>query len=177
MQQQAFTGKNRMLKGGLHCHTTRSDGKGTPEEVIAKHVQNGYDFLALTDHRKYNLKNFTNLPITIVPGVEIDRNIAGAGRVHCFHTVCIGPVEGNGFTQDEPFERGEIKDQYEFQPLLDEVHAKNNLTIYCHPEWSGTPRRNSMRLKGNFAMEVWNSGCAIENHMDTNAAVLGRAAV
>ena len=27
-----------------------------------------------------------------------------------------------------------------------------------------------MRLKGNFAMEVWNSGCAIENHMDTNAA-------
>ena len=50
MQQQAFTGKNRMLKGGLHCHTTRSDGKGTREEVIAKHVQNGYDFLALTDH-------------------------------------------------------------------------------------------------------------------------------
>lgn len=170
MQQQAFTGKNRMLKGGLHCHTTRSDGKGTPEEVIAKHVQNGYDFLALTDHRKYNLKNFTNLPITIVPGVEIDRNIAGAGRVHCFHTVCIGPVEGNGFTQDEPFERGEIKDQYEFQPLLDEVHAKNNLTIYCHPEWSGTPAAEFMRLKGNFAMEVWNSGCAIENHMDTNAA-------
>ena len=75
MQQQAFTGKNRMLKGGLHCHTTRSDGKGTPEEVIAKHVQNGYDFLALTDHRKYNLKNFTNLPITIVPGVEIDRKV------------------------------------------------------------------------------------------------------
>ena len=158
MQQQAFTGKNRMLKGGLHCHTTRSDGKGTPEEVIAKHAQNGYDFLALTDHRKYNLKNFTNLPITIVPGVEIDRNIAGAGRVHCFHTVCIGPVEGNGFAQDETFERGEIKDQYEFQPLLDEVHAKNNLTIYCHPEWSGTPAAEFMRLKGNFAMEVWNSG-------------------
>ena len=33
MQQQAFTGEHRMLKGGLHCHTTRSDGKGTPEEV------------------------------------------------------------------------------------------------------------------------------------------------
>ena len=33
-QQQAFGGNEKMLKGGLHCHTTRSDGRGTPEEVI-----------------------------------------------------------------------------------------------------------------------------------------------
>ena len=33
-QQQAFAGSEKMLKGGLHCHTTRSDGRGTPEEVI-----------------------------------------------------------------------------------------------------------------------------------------------
>lgn len=35
LRQQAFnqTGNN-MLKGALHCHTTRSDGRGTPEEVI-----------------------------------------------------------------------------------------------------------------------------------------------
>ena len=25
-------------------------------------------------------------------------------------------------------------------------------------------------LRGNFAMEIWNSGCAIENDLDTNAA-------
>ena len=31
--QKAFTGSGKLLKGGLHCHTTRSDGKGTPEEV------------------------------------------------------------------------------------------------------------------------------------------------
>jgi predicted metal-dependent phosphoesterase TrpH len=50
-QQQAFAGSEKMLKGGLHCHTTRSDGRGTPEEVIRLHHENGYDFLALTDHR------------------------------------------------------------------------------------------------------------------------------
>lgn len=57
-QQQAFIGKEKMLKGGLHCHTTRSDGRDTPEDVIRYHYQNGYDFLAITDHRYYNLKKF-----------------------------------------------------------------------------------------------------------------------
>ncbi len=170
MRQQAFIGKHRMLKGGLHCHTTRSDGCGTPEAVIARHVECGYDFLALTDHRIYNFKNYTSLPITIIPGMEIDRDIIGSGVVHCFHTVCIGPVEGNGYAQDETIERGTVKDQYEFQALLDDAHAKNNLTFYCHPEWSGTPAEEFMHLNGNFAMEIRNSNCMIENHLDMNAA-------
>lgn len=67
-QQQAFIGKEKMLKGGLHCHTTRSDGRDTPEDVIRYHYQNGYDFLAITDHRYYNLKKIcTYVPITIIP--------------------------------------------------------------------------------------------------------------
>ena len=170
MQQQAFTGEHKMLKGGLHCHTTRSDGRGTPEEVIAMHVQHGYDFLAITDHRNYNFKNFTDLPITIIPGMEMDRNLDDHAPVHCFHTVCLGPVEGNGYHQDERFESGFVHDQFEYQKVLDDIHAHNNLTFYCHPEWSGTPASEFMHMKGNFAMELWNTGCAIENHMDMNAA-------
>ena len=34
IRQAAFTGKMPLLKGALHCHTTRSDGKGTPEETL-----------------------------------------------------------------------------------------------------------------------------------------------
>ncbi|MDY3026661.1 MAG: CehA/McbA family metallohydrolase [Candidatus Faecivicinus sp.] len=170
MQQQAFNKEHRMLKGGLHCHTTRSDGEGTPVEVITKHYQNGYDFLTLTDHDTYNLKNYTDLPITIVPGIEIGRDIADDRYIHCFHTVCIGNVEGNPFTQDEIFEGGSVKDQYEYQKVIDVMHGRNQLTIYCHPEWSGTPAEEFMHLKGNIAMEIWNSGCAVENNMDTNAA-------
>ena len=30
LRQSAFTGDQPLLKGALHCHTTRSDGKGTP---------------------------------------------------------------------------------------------------------------------------------------------------
>lgn len=39
-----------MLKGALHTHTTRSDGKLTPEEVLRVYRDLNFDFVALTDH-------------------------------------------------------------------------------------------------------------------------------
>jgi hypothetical protein len=172
-QQQAFAGSEKMLKGGLHCHTTRSDGRGTPEEVIRLHHENGYDFLALTDHRYYNYTNFApEIPITIIPGMEYDNTFERGKGFRCFHTVCIGPAkeDGNGYDQDQRFESGKAKDQFEYQPYLDEIHANGNMTIYCHPEWSSTPARYFEKLEGNFAMEIWNSGCVQEDDMDTDAA-------
>ena len=55
------------------------------------------------------------------------------------------------------------------QRVLDAHHANKNMTIYCQPEWSGTPAREFDQLRGNFAMEIWNTGCALENGLDTNA--------
>lgn len=40
----------RPLKGALHAHTTKSDGKLTPEEVLRVYRDLDFDFLALTDH-------------------------------------------------------------------------------------------------------------------------------
>lgn len=173
-QQQAFAGNEKMLKGGLHCHTTRSDGGDTPEEVIRYYHQHGYDFLAITDHRNYNFKNFApEVPITIIPGMEFDSTFEFEKKgFRCFHTVCIGPAkeDGNGYEQDERFESGKSRNQEEYQPYLDEIHAKGNLTVYCHPEWSSTPARYFEKLKGDFAMEIWNSGCVLEGDMDADAA-------
>lgn len=175
IRQQAFnqTG-NKMLKGALHCHTTRSDGAGAPDEVIRLHAQNGYDFMALTDHRKYNYQNYApETDMLIVPGMEMDRNLRSPGvGVHCFHTVSIGPSrqDGNGFEQDQTFLGGIVEDQHQFQPVLDMLHENGNMTIYCHPEWSNTPSHEFDRLSGNFAMEIWNSGCVINNEEDMDAA-------
>jgi hypothetical protein len=38
------------LKGNLHTHTFWSDGDEFPESVAAWYKENGYDFLAITDH-------------------------------------------------------------------------------------------------------------------------------
>ena len=172
-RQQAFGSDKKMLKGGLHCHTTRSDGAGDPAEVIRLHHKNGYDFLAITDHRNYNYINYApEIPITIIPGMEFDSTFEREKGFRCFHTVCIGPAkeDGNPYEQDVKLDSGVSTCQEEYQPYLDEIHANKNLTIYCHPEWSSTPARYFDKLKGNFAMEIWNSGCALNNHMDMDAA-------
>ena len=172
IHQAAFDGGGAFLKGGLHCHTTRSDGKGTPEETIQMHIEHGYDFLALTDHRFYNRKNFIpGSDIIIVPGMEFDNTIESQNGFRCFHTVCIGADDAsNTYSQGERFESGKAKNQEEYQPYLDRIHAAGNMTVYCHPEWSSTPARYFENMKGNFAMEIWNSGCVIEDGMDANAA-------
>ena len=46
-----LTGKRR-YKINLHCHSTRSDGRISYEEVLAAYARAGYDMLAVTDHRK-----------------------------------------------------------------------------------------------------------------------------
>lgn len=166
--QQAFTGTGKLLKGALHCHTTRSDGQGAPDEVIRLHAAEGYDFMALTDHRVYNYKNYApETKMTIVPGMEMDRGIS-TGEALCFHTVCLGPAraDGNPFHQDERFDSGRVRNQFEYQSVLDWLHGAEQLTILCHPEWSCTPVRLWEHLHGNFAMELWNTGCVLEDDLD-----------
>ena len=48
------------LKGDLHSHSYRSDGKRDPADLAGHFREQGYDFLALTDHNRY------------YPGGEID---------------------------------------------------------------------------------------------------------
>lgn len=172
--QNAFKEKHRMLKGNLHMHTTRSDGKLTPEEAMRYYKQHGYDFIAITDHRVYNSKNFLpEIGLTVIPGMEYDNglNIPCDHGFRCFHTVCIGSDDAakNGFEHDFHPGSAVAKDQAEYQPYLDKIHANGNLTIYCHPEWSSTPARYFDKMRGNVAMEIWNSGSAIDCDMDMDA--------
>lgn len=172
IRQGAFEGGRKLLKGALHTHTTRSDGENSPEELLAAFEAQQYDFAAITDHRRYNRETFGSR-LTILPGMEIDACFAGTRKQnrHVFHTVCLGPADGGDFAQDEAFPSFDISSPADFQPMLDEMHRRGCLTVYCHPEWSHTPVHEYMRLKGNFAMELFNTGCAIENELDTDNSV------
>jgi hypothetical protein len=45
-----FDKPGRFWKGNIHTHSTRSDGKLTPNEVMEAYRGHGYDFLSVTDH-------------------------------------------------------------------------------------------------------------------------------
>ncbi len=170
IRQAAFDAPGRFLKGNLHCHTTRSDGSGTPEMVIRVFESAGFDFLALTDHRIYNYQNFApGSDLLILPAMELDANIPDPG-VHCVHIVSVGPETGNGFSQDQVFPSLQISHTGEAQALIDQVAAAGNLPILCHPEWSGTGVSEIEEMHGFSLMEIWNSGCVVEDGLDSHAA-------
>ena len=43
-----------VLKAGLHTHTTNSDGRFSPEEIITMYHEAGFDVLCFTDHSRTN---------------------------------------------------------------------------------------------------------------------------
>ena len=40
-------------RGDLHVHTSKSDGSESPETVCANYRAHGYDFMTISDHRRY----------------------------------------------------------------------------------------------------------------------------
>ncbi|MBR2181477.1 MAG: PHP domain-containing protein [Oscillospiraceae bacterium] len=50
MRKQLLPENGTFYKANLHCHSTVSDGRWTPEEIKKKYVEKGYSIIAYTDH-------------------------------------------------------------------------------------------------------------------------------
>jgi DNA polymerase (family 10) len=56
LREEPFTGQPPALleladiRGDLHCHTTRSDGRASVEEMASEAIARGYEYLAICDH-------------------------------------------------------------------------------------------------------------------------------
>lgn len=66
------------LRGDLHMHTCRSDGRESPAVVCANYRKKGYDFIVVTDHGRYfpsleaiNVYKDVNIALNILPGEEV----------------------------------------------------------------------------------------------------------
>lgn len=83
--------------GDLHMHTFRSDGKQAPAVVAAAYRKIGYDFLAITDHRRYYpsleaMNAYKDVPIemNLVPGEEVHLPKGDADHINDIHIVNFG---------------------------------------------------------------------------------------
>jgi predicted metal-dependent phosphoesterase TrpH len=74
-------------KVDLHIHTTASDGKFTPAEIVQKALSSGLAFIGITDHDSIDgvvpaqdaARNYNQL--TVIGGVEINTDIP-SGELH-----------------------------------------------------------------------------------------------
>jgi predicted metal-dependent phosphoesterase TrpH len=65
------------MKADLHLHTTASDGRLTPAEIVERALAMGLSVIAITDHDCVNgvqaaLDAADGSHVTVIPGVEID---------------------------------------------------------------------------------------------------------
>ncbi len=112
----------KWFKGNLHLHTKVSDGRLTPEEAVALYRENGYDFLAITDHWKVSETKDAD-GILLVAGCEYDisRNV----REGIFH------VTSFGCTEVPQVERGMGAREF-----VEEIHRCGGVANLAHPAWS-----------------------------------------
>ena len=64
------------MHADLHLHSTASDGEHSPQEVVRRAVQAGFDTLALTDHDSVEglaqaREAADALGVRLIPGVEL----------------------------------------------------------------------------------------------------------
>jgi hypothetical protein len=156
------------FKGNLHMHTTRSDGRLSPDEALARYQARGYDFVALADHWMPSEAGRVG-GMTVLTGVELDTNVDENQVAH---------IVGAGFDPDKlmlPDERASA------QALIDAINRAGGIAILAHPSWSMNTVEFIRSLHGLTGAEVyntfsgipWNAGRADSSHVLDLTASMG----
>ena len=144
----------KRLKIGLHTHTTRSDGKKTPEEVAQLYAAAGYDAVALTDHWKYGEAQEL-CGLQILSGCEY--NVGGAdARDAVYHIVGVGMERDPGLTtalRDDP----SMTSAEKAKTIIGAIRSVGGLAILAHPAWSLNTPAQCLAIGDFDATEIFNS--------------------
>jgi len=143
----------RPYKGDFHIHSNRSDGHDEPPRVAAWCRQIGMDFMALTDHKRYEPSlearaafRAVHTDLGMFPGEEVH---APGNRVHIVNFGGTASVNAL-FQNDESYAAEVAAIDRELATGLDGTYAYQyascvwcyrkirefgGLAIFCHPHW------------------------------------------
>ncbi|MGW4123078.1 CehA/McbA family metallohydrolase [Nocardia sp. NPDC004711] len=158
MDDLPFDKPGRFFKGNLHTHSTGSDGKLNPVDVIARYRDRGYDFLALTDHF-WSLYDF---PVTDTTPYRTDgfTTLIGA-ELHCGGTP-YGGGWSNGLWHiialGLPLDFAPTRDDETVHELTARAAASGAWISLAHPGSQGFEPHHVLEVENIDAVEVYNSG-------------------
>jgi hypothetical protein len=199
MSSKVLLSKNKkQYKANLHCHSNRSDGKLSPEELKALYKANGYDILAITDH--CNPKDHSSLndeDFMFLTGYEAYIRPDASGKSNIFAP----EVHLNLFARDPKNEalvcynekytkyipkekHGELcrvgserTREYTVEYINEFIQAARDngyLVSYNHPCWSMEDESTIMSYEGIFSMEMCNYGSYILNATEYNSILYNK---
>lgn len=165
MHSLPFNKPGRFYRGNLHTHSTRSDGRLSPEAVIEAYRGHGYDFISLTDHFLPNshfrsgeegfvtvsdTSDLRSAEFTTILGAEIHG--PGMENGEQWHLVA------NGLPLDfAPWTPGETGPRIAKRAVV----AGAYVTI-AHPSWNALSVKDAMDVIGVVhGIEIYNTGCDV----------------
>lgn len=109
-------------KAQLHCHTTESDGRIPPHDLLAMYRDAGYSFVCITDHNRVSrCDDLNDAEFLAVPGVEDEVG---------FGLPVLGAHMGRLFVE-APLRAGTAQER------IDRTRADGGIVSLCHPSWPG----------------------------------------
>lgn len=178
----------RYYKANLHCHSSISDGKLSPDQLKAVYKEHGYSVLCITDHDALFAHPELNDECFLTLNgyeMEIDDHLVhgeGYDHVHTCH-LCLYARDPENTAQvcfDPDFQHPifrwcsdpELKKRlrYAGEPMkatydadcinkiIDTANKHGFIVTLNHLQWSQEPYEQFSKYKGLFAMEIFNTG-------------------
>jgi hypothetical protein len=184
-------------RANLHCHTTLSDGKKTPEQIKDLYLSHGYSVVAFTDHDRYYCHNdLTDGRFLALNGFELEYYHTPWRGQTC-HVCFIAPTdrtEALGWSQPgepifirelpagglDPEAGGQLYRvscpgrKYTPEYINADIRAAKDMgffVTYNHPTWSLEHYPQYSRYEGMDAMEMSNYGCVAGGYDEDDGRV------
>lgn len=188
-----FPEEGNLYKVNMHCHTTVSDGRDTPEEVKKMYVDAGYSAVCFTDHEVLIShadlcdENFIALHGYEVSVSDMEKPFPDFVYKPVYHMNFIAKSQDNlkmpKFYRDNPSKFGNARQwanevgQFDENDTIDHIEYDVDwlnwyfkgvseagfLINYNHPQWSLQTREDYIRLENVHSIEVINGSCAMMN--------------
>ena len=160
-----FTAPGRFYRGNLHTHSTLSDGALEPAEVCRRYKEQGYDFIALTDHfvgiwgyPVADTTPFRDADFTTILGAELHSGAMENGEM--WHILAVGlPMD---FAPSNSPNFAPRDDQETGAEVAQRARDAGAFVAVAHPEWSQLTTADARGITAAHAVEVYNHGCAVE---------------
>jgi hypothetical protein len=192
MKKYLLSESGNFYKANLHCHSTVSDGKLSPEELKELYAQNGYSVIAFTDHDvMIPHHDLTDESFLALVGYEMEVNQPrpeGAPYAKTCHMclIALSPdtkqqvcwhrekyLFGRAVGYREQVKFDETLPDYEraythegISDMMQKGRDAGFFVTYNHPSWSMEEYPDYVGYNGMYAMEICNYGCTCVGYED-----------
>ena len=172
MKRILFSDANNIYKANLHCHSTVSDGALSPEEVKKVYMEKGYSIIAFTEHNVFVSQGHLNdSNFLAINSIEVDigkklpkdtpRHFTPVYHLNLYAT-------RQDITKAPPLPRVDYDDKDAINSYIADVAKMGFIVCYNHPHWSLQTYEDYGKLRGCFAMEIYNHNCEVDDGFTGN---------